>query len=355
MEETSSPNKKRLMAELIRGRDSTKKLQNLLRRKINDDGSVSADDLVMKILGSFSDSLSVLSSCGSGVPCPIPVSTYVGSACSGDGTCDSGESEKKPATVVKDRRGCYKRRKTEDSRVEIVDKIEDGYAWRKYGQKEILNATFPRCYFRCTYKNEGCKALKQVQKLEDGSQMFHVTYYGHHTCQNIHKKTHMFSDAGALSCFLLDFEDSKTKHLPSSPSTITNVHITPSMEQEGDSNIQSDEHIPSSNYGQSCIASWNDIFDDGSSIVDIKFDDKDASGRVVYESIACITITISQVAQGFKASSPATKHVGMRANEGLKQILGHAKASGVLDILVMLGYSWHKSHVWFIESVTYCM
>lgn len=274
MEETSSPNKKRLIQELIyNGIDSTKKLQNLLRRKTDDDGSVSADDLVMKILGSFSDSLSVLSSCGSGVLCPIPVSAYVGSACSGDRTCDSGESEKKPAPVVKDRRGCYKRRKTEDSRVKIVEKIEDGYAWRKYGQKEILNAKFPRCYYRCTHKNEGCKALRQVQELEDGSKMFHVTYYGHHTCQNMHTNTHMFSDSGALSFFLLNFKDSTTNQLPSSPSTITNVQSIPSLEQEDDSNVQSDEHIPSGNYGQSSIASWNDIFDDRSSIADLKFDD----------------------------------------------------------------------------------
>ncbi|KAL7584487.1 probable WRKY transcription factor 70 [Lactuca sativa] len=274
MEETSSPNKKRLIAELIKGRDSTKKLQNLLRRKVDDDdGSVSADDLVMKILGSFSDSLSVLSSCGSAVLCPVPVSMYVGSSCSGDRTCDSGESEKKPAPAVKDRRGCYKRRKTEDSRVKIVDTIEDGYAWRKYGQKEILNAKFPRCYFRCTHKTEGCKALRQVQKLEDGSQMFHITYYGNHTCQNTNKNTHMFSDSGALSFFLHNFKDSNTNNLPSSPSTITNVHNTPSLEQEDDSNVQSDEHISSSNYGQSSIASWNDIFDHGSSMDDLKFDD----------------------------------------------------------------------------------
>ncbi|KAI3751187.1 hypothetical protein L2E82_22234 [Cichorium intybus] len=274
MEETASSNKKILIEELIKGRDSTKKLQNLLRQKIDDDGSVSADDLVMKILGSFSDSLSVLSACASGVLCPIPVSKYVSSACSDDRTCDSGESEKKPAPVVKDRRGCYKRRKTEDSRVKVVDTIEDGYAWRKYGQKEILNAKFPRCYFRCTHKNEGCKALKQVQQLEDGSQMFHITYFGHHTCQNLHKNPHMFSDSGALSCFLLDFKNSNTNHLPSSPSTITNAHITPSLEQEGDSNnAQSDEHIPSNNYGQSSNASWNDIFDNDSSIDDFKFDE----------------------------------------------------------------------------------
>ena len=41
----------------------------------------------------------------------------------------------------------------------------------------------------------------------------------------------------------------------------------------------------------------------------------------MYESIACITIILSQVAQGFKAS-PATKRADVVAtNEGLKEIL----------------------------------
>nr|WCL15228.1 WRKY6532 [Atractylodes chinensis] len=250
MAETASPNKKRLIGELIRGRDSTKKLQNLLRRH---DGSVSAQDLVMQILGSFSDSLSVLSFSDS---CPLSATTFLGSPCSDDRTLDSAKTEKKP---VKDRRGCYKRRKTEDSRVKIVYTIEDGYAWRKYGQKEILNAKFPRCYFRCTHKNEGCKALKQVQKLEDGSEMFHITYFGHHICQNEHKNTHMFSDSGDLSSFLLNFEDTKSNHSPSSPSTITNAHNTPSLEQEDDSNAQSNELIASSKHSQSSMALWKDI------------------------------------------------------------------------------------------------
>lgn len=98
MEEISSPKKKRLIGELIKGRDSTKKLQNLLRQKIYNDG-VLANDLVAKILGSFSDSLSTLNSLG-----PGELSRF--SACCNDRALDSDESEKKP----KDRRGCYKRR-----------------------------------------------------------------------------------------------------------------------------------------------------------------------------------------------------------------------------------------------------
>nr|GEZ57903.1 probable WRKY transcription factor 70 [Tanacetum cinerariifolium] len=186
--------------------------------------------------------------------------------------------------IVKDRRGCYKRRKTEDSRIKIVDTIEDEFAWRKYGQKEILNAKFPRCYFRCTHKSEGCKALKQVQQLEDGSEKFHVTYYGYHTCQNMHKDTQMFSDTRALK-FYLNFKDSNINHSPSSHSTITNANITHSSEREDDSNAQSDDHhLATSNDDKQSIALWkdiignlesphDDIFKNGISVDDFKFDD----------------------------------------------------------------------------------
>ncbi|MFS7910281.1 putative transcription factor WRKY family [Helianthus anomalus] len=61
--------------------------------------------------------------------------------------------------------------------------LDDGYAWRKYGERNILSSKFPRCYFRCAYKHDqGCKALKQAQKLEDGTNMYRITYIGRHAC-----------------------------------------------------------------------------------------------------------------------------------------------------------------------------
>ena len=42
---------------------------------------------------------------------------------------------------------------------------------------------FCRSYFRCTHKfTQGCKATKQVQKLESEPRMFSITYIGNHTC-----------------------------------------------------------------------------------------------------------------------------------------------------------------------------
>ncbi|KAJ8537185.1 hypothetical protein K7X08_035586 [Anisodus acutangulus] len=60
---------------------------------------------------------------------------------------------------------------------------EDGYTWRKYGQKEILGSRFPRAYYRCTnQKLYHCPAKKQVQRLDDHPYVFEVTYRSQHTC-----------------------------------------------------------------------------------------------------------------------------------------------------------------------------
>ncbi|XP_071695584.1 serine/threonine-protein kinase TIO-like [Rutidosis leptorrhynchoides] len=59
---------------------------------------------------------------------------------------------------------------------------------------------------------------------------------------------------------------------------------------------------------------------------------KDAPERLVYESVACVTIIISRVAQGLKASL-ATKDAEVATN-GPQEILDHAKASGVIDSLL---------------------
>ncbi|CAO2838676.1 unnamed protein product [Amaranthus hypochondriacus] len=60
--------------------------------------------------------------------------------------------------------------------------IEDQFKWRKYGQKDITGAKFPRAYFRCTNRNEGCLATKLVQRSEDDPSSFNVTYLGAHKC-----------------------------------------------------------------------------------------------------------------------------------------------------------------------------
>jgi hypothetical protein len=61
--------------------------------------------------------------------------------------------------------------------------LDDGLSWRKYGQKDILGAPYPRAYFRCTHRHtRGCQATKQVQRTDADPLLFDVVYHGVHTC-----------------------------------------------------------------------------------------------------------------------------------------------------------------------------
>uniref|UniRef100_A0A0E0A0P4 WRKY domain-containing protein n=1 Tax=Oryza glumipatula TaxID=40148 RepID=A0A0E0A0P4_9ORYZ len=71
----------------------------------------------------------------------------------------------------------------ETARVDRARTSEDGFLWRKYGQKEIKNSKHPRLYYRCSYKDDhGCTATKQVQQSEEDPSIYVITYFGDHTC-----------------------------------------------------------------------------------------------------------------------------------------------------------------------------
>ncbi|CAL0312216.1 unnamed protein product [Lupinus luteus] len=60
---------------------------------------------------------------------------------------------------------------------------DDGYNWRKYGQKQVKGSEFPRSYYKCTHPN--CSVTKKVERSLEG----HVTaiiYKGEHNHQCPH-------------------------------------------------------------------------------------------------------------------------------------------------------------------------
>ncbi|GAV74588.1 WRKY domain-containing protein [Cephalotus follicularis] len=55
--------------------------------------------------------------------------------------------------------------------------LEDGYHWRKYGQKNVKGNEYIRSYYRCTHPN--CQVKKQLERSHDG-QITDTIYFGQH-------------------------------------------------------------------------------------------------------------------------------------------------------------------------------
>lgn len=59
-----------------------------------------------------------------------------------------------------------------------VDHLEDGYRWRKYGQKAVKDSPFPRSYYRCT--TASCNVKKRVERSCTDPSIVMTTYEGQH-------------------------------------------------------------------------------------------------------------------------------------------------------------------------------
>ncbi|GLT98971.1 hypothetical protein SLE2022_164420 [Rubroshorea leprosula] len=60
-----------------------------------------------------------------------------------------------------------------------VDHLDDGFRWRKYGQKAVKNSPYPRSYYRCT--TAGCGVKKRVERSSEDTTVVVTTYEGQHT------------------------------------------------------------------------------------------------------------------------------------------------------------------------------
>ncbi|EXB62209.1 putative WRKY transcription factor 46 [Morus notabilis] len=180
MERTVNLEQKTLINELIQGKELAKQLMNHLQPFSSPE---KRNFLVGKILSSYEKALSMLKTSGTDQSKPFE------SPHSLDNTS--------PRSVIFDQdyskhRDVFKKRKVLPRWTEQVKvcmgtgpegPLEDGYSWRKYGQKDILGANHPRGYYRCTRRNaQGCLATKQVQRSDQDSSLFEVTYRGRHTC-----------------------------------------------------------------------------------------------------------------------------------------------------------------------------
>ncbi|WMV30917.1 hypothetical protein MTR67_024302 [Solanum verrucosum] len=107
---------------------------------------------------------------------------------------------------------------------------EDGFNWRKYGQKLILGAKYPREYFQCVCRH--CDATKMVQQMETEPLTFEVTYGESHSCGQENKNqneellvavgTQVGRAAGKLSeCYIPEMVTPNNSYKTKYPSDIT--------------------------------------------------------------------------------------------------------------------------------------
>ncbi|CAL1352906.1 unnamed protein product [Linum trigynum] len=68
---------------------------------------------------------------------------------------------------------------------------EDGYSWRKYGQKQVKGSEYPRSYYKCT--NPSCQVKKKIERSLDG-QITEIIYKNAHN----HPKPNQVRRGGQL-------------------------------------------------------------------------------------------------------------------------------------------------------------
>ncbi|KAK2996710.1 hypothetical protein RJ639_041864 [Escallonia herrerae] len=195
MENSGEWEQKTLIRELKQGRELARQLQVHLNSPSS--SHETRQVLVSTILNSLDKALSMLK-CGTAggggeqqtIGTLIAVSdsprSFSGSPHSEDSDRDIQDPEHKDS-VSRKRKSSSTPRWTQQVQVcpgtGLGGPLDDGYSWRKYGQKDILGAKFPRGYYRCTHRHvQGCLATKQVQRSDEDPTMFEITYRGRHTC-----------------------------------------------------------------------------------------------------------------------------------------------------------------------------
>ncbi|XP_078444193.1 putative WRKY transcription factor 48 [Wolffia australiana] len=123
---------------------------------------------------------------------PLPLSSATPNSCSSTSTDaakseETGEHDQKPTpkfTQPKLGGKTAGQKRPREPRFAFVtksevDHLEDGYRWRKYGQKAVKDSPYPRSYYRCT--SSMCGVKKKVERSSADPTVVVTTYEGQHT------------------------------------------------------------------------------------------------------------------------------------------------------------------------------
>ncbi|KAI3444267.1 hypothetical protein Pfo_000932 [Paulownia fortunei] len=162
---------KTLISEITKGMEQVK--------QIKASSSGNQERLLERMLASYEEALLILN----------------GSASEGQGQSVISSSSDHPdstmsvckATQCEDSsRGSKKRKSLSSFDVQVrvsSEEYDDGYRWRKYGQKHIPGFKYPRVYYRCINSSKCCVAKKKVQRSDNDPNILEITYRGTHTCR----------------------------------------------------------------------------------------------------------------------------------------------------------------------------
>ncbi|CAL9008833.1 unnamed protein product [Prunus brigantina] len=184
-----------LINELAQGRELARQLQIHLNVPSSSHGT--RESLVQKIIVSYEKALSMLnsSSSASGGEQQLPTGhaairmiespppSLNGSPLSEDSDREFKDQDNKDSSRKRKTLPRWTQQIRVTSGMGLEGPLDDGFSWRKYGQKDILGAKYPRGYYRCTHRNaQCCLATKQVQRSDEDPTVFEITYRGRHTC-----------------------------------------------------------------------------------------------------------------------------------------------------------------------------
>ncbi|XAR67392.1 hypothetical protein NMG60_11002132 [Bertholletia excelsa] len=106
---------------------------------------------------------------------------------------------------------------------------DDGYNWRKYGQKVVKGSEFPRSYYKCTHPN--CEVKKIFERSHDGHTT-EIVYKGKHD----HPKPQPARRFTAGAIMSIHEKNDKVSSLASQDDMI-NAQISPNVEPNGNSEV----------------------------------------------------------------------------------------------------------------------